>query len=325
MVKVGIIGWGKHGDKIAKVISNHKSAVLLAVATTLPKVMLHCRDRLGVKYIVNHYKELVKIHEIDLVIICSSSEYHIEHISKSLEFGHHVVIIPPLSSNVQQAKEIQKITSSYPSLLSTIGFSARYHPEVLNAKWVVENGKLGKIISAEVYSTESYKDHENHIGDKGLFMDVMYEDIDLVSYILGSKLSTVYAIGNSIRYPHLIQKTDVDTAMVTGQNIDGSLVYFHSCRVPDKISGYKMAIRGAKGEIKISAFPKVQNIRYINGMTECQKIKVPNPFTYYFDTLIKTLIDEARMKSNIEAGIYTTTVAVGMTKSFVLGNIINID
>jgi predicted dehydrogenase len=139
---VGIIGCGFIGQK--------RSKSLGALAT-----LVGCADidEAKAKNLAKNFeaqafsdwKELLKISEINIVIIATLHNSLAEIACAALKAGKHVLIEKPAARSV---KEIQEIMSSIEktSLKVRVGFNHRYHPALIKAKAIVDDDELGDLM-----------------------------------------------------------------------------------------------------------------------------------------------------------------------------------
>jgi UDP-N-acetylglucosamine 3-dehydrogenase len=75
-----------------------------------------------------------------------------------------------------------------------VGHIERFNPAVIKLKEIIDSGTLGKIVSI---STKRVGPYNPRIRDVGVILDIGVHDIDIISYLYGKKISSVYAIAGA--------------------------------------------------------------------------------------------------------------------------------
>lgn len=326
MIRAGIIGWGENGKKIASALHfDIKDTEVIGIATEDPEGRDYATRKLGLKHVFNNYSSLLELHQIDIICICSEGNMHLNHIEKALTSGSHVFIDHPLASNVEDCTKAEKIVDSYPSYKTTVAFPRRFDFRLSQIKKEINEGKLGQILRLECQTYESIPTNKNENAvpklRKGIFMDLMLQDIDMVRWLTDSEYESVYVLGNAIKYPSLSSQGDADTAVAISKLENGAVVNFTSSRVTHRGSGYELKVVGTLGEINIS------NLDQPNNLVSSQEgkpyyISVPdttNDYLIMLNDYVSAVRHGNKIKYKLEDATAATKVAVAMTKSYLMG------
>ncbi len=328
-IYIGIIGWGEHTEFLARAFHYEiKDTEILALASQNQAAQKFSRDVLGLKHIFSNPHPLYELHQLDLICIDSSAEYHLDEVSKCLDSGVNVLVSHPLSSNVSDCLAIEKVARSHPNQKVMLALPRRFDPKVKMIKNQLDQGKIGNLISITIENyealTKSHKD-ESFAISKGIFMDLTLQDIDIVRWLTGAEFTSVYAQGSAIKYPSLSKNNDVDTAIIAATTDKGILVDFHATRTGIQEDGYCIIIKGTKGEIKYDSRPTSVSIRTEAEDTKCKIVQDRSNYMSILKNYTSHIINNDRLPYDIKEGTYATKVAVAMTKSYVLGEVIKID
>ncbi|MEE9437346.1 MAG: Gfo/Idh/MocA family oxidoreductase, partial [Saprospiraceae bacterium] len=221
----------------------------------------------------------------------------------------------------------------YPSLKTVVAFPRRSNPKLIKLKKEIDKGTLGKIIKIDATTYEPFNQsivNQKHLSTaesyhKGIFMDVMLNDIDMVHWLVDSAFLSVFALGNAIKHPKLIEQNDADTTIVVAQMENGALVNFTGSRIGHKGFGFELTVTGTKGQITINEI-KHNNILFTeNGdPTILQTDSTVNDYVQLQKDLVDAVVNGSKIESNVVEATDATRVAVAMTKSYLLNKVVTL-
>ena len=326
MIRAGIIGWGENGKKIAQALHFQiKDTEVIAVATEDPVGRDYAMRKMGLKHVFSTPAQLLELHQIDIICVCSDGDFHFSHVQDALNSGSNIFIDHPLASNVEDCRKIENIIDSYPSYKYTVAFPRRFNSKLRQILKEVKAGQLGEIIRIECNTFEKMQLQDavtnRRVARKGIFMDLMLQDIDMVRWLTGKEYESVFVVGNSMKYPSLERQGDVDSAIAIGKLHNGCLVNFISSRVVHRGEGYQFRLIGTNGEISYSSFEEHAGLvanqdgkPFYIGKTQGQ-----NDYFPLLDNYVDAVKNGAKIKYQLKDATEATRVAVAMTKSFLLG------
>lgn len=149
-------------------------------------------------------EELIDDPGIDAVSVCVANAYHASMTLEALTHGKHVLCEKPMAVTLADCQEMAATAKQYGKRL-LIGHNQRLAPAHRKAKEILESGALGSVISFS--STFGHKGPELWSMDKsantwffhkstaafGSMADLGIHKIDLVRYLLGSPVKSVYS------------------------------------------------------------------------------------------------------------------------------------
>lgn len=199
--KFALIGCGRIAQRHAQHISN--SGILKAVCD----IDKSKADKLGSDYQANIYYNIDDLLEneidIDVVSICSPNGLHAEQTIKSLRAGFHVLCEKPMALSVADAGQMISESLRANKLLFIVKQN-RFNPPVVAVKKIIDEGKLGKIYSAQLNCfwnrNASYYKESNWKGtlklDGGTLFTQFSHFIDLLYWLVGDVKHVRACIGN---------------------------------------------------------------------------------------------------------------------------------
>jgi len=138
-IKVGIIGFGKMGKIRKKVIDNNPNLQLECICDVSPQ-----NKKTSIKF-YNNYQDLLK-NDIDAVFVCTPNKLSPEIVISALKNKKHVFCEKPPGRTIEDVENIIKTERKNNELKLKFGFNHRYHDSVIEAKSIIDSGRLGKIL-----------------------------------------------------------------------------------------------------------------------------------------------------------------------------------
>jgi predicted dehydrogenase len=142
-MNIGIIGCGLIGHKRA--ISIHAGDHLVACCDSNKDVLNAFIEKFNCNGFEN-YKELIDNCDVNVVVVAVVNKYALSIISYALSKKKHVLAEKPLGRNTKEAKEMVAL-AKYHNLILKTGFNHRFHPTVWQAKEMLDQGKIGKLMT----------------------------------------------------------------------------------------------------------------------------------------------------------------------------------
>lgn len=97
--------------------------------------------------------------DIDLVVCCTRVDVHYPTILPSLKAGKNVFVEWPLAQNMQHITELAQAAKESGSK-TIIGLQGRVTPVFVKIRQVLEQGRIGKVLSSEVRAAGGTMDRE---------------------------------------------------------------------------------------------------------------------------------------------------------------------
>jgi predicted dehydrogenase len=142
-VNLGLIGLGFIGKVHIRNCLKIKSAKVVAAADVSKKALAYAKE-FGVKQLFTDYRKLLKLKDVDAVIISLPTHLHADCTIEAAEERKHIFLEKPLARN---PKEGEKIVSAVRKngVKCMVGYPLRFVPEFANLKRKIESGVLGDI------------------------------------------------------------------------------------------------------------------------------------------------------------------------------------
>ena len=149
-INVGIIGAGWCGGIRAETCAENPIVNELHVAETRPERLAEVAKATGARTATTDYRELLKMKGIDAVMISATPETtHYPMARDSLAAGKHVFLEKPIAIELHEADELIALARQN-GLKFTIGYSQRFNPKFAYVRKAVNDGAIGRPVSALV-------------------------------------------------------------------------------------------------------------------------------------------------------------------------------
>ncbi|NLU10020.1 MAG: Gfo/Idh/MocA family oxidoreductase [Tepidanaerobacter acetatoxydans] len=221
----GIVGCGTIADTHALAISHIKDAQLIAVSSRNEDNA----KQFSIKYECDYYtdyNDMLKRQDIDVINICVPSGLHAEIAIKAAEAGKHVIVDKPMEITIEKANRMIEVFQEKKLKLCVV-FQRRYKNDIMIAKKIIDQGKLGRIFFGgcyiKWYRSQEYYDSSAWRGTwaldgGGVLMNQASHYIDLMQHFLGP-VKEVYARSKTVN--HCIEVEDL--AIVNLEYTSGAL------------------------------------------------------------------------------------------------------
>lgn len=228
-MKYALIGCGRIATNHVKAVLNNNLEFIAAcdiiennIESLLTKHNLQ-KDETIARY--TDYKNMLEKHpEIQLVAIATSSGNHAEIALYCIDKGIHVIIEKPMAMNMKDAEEIIRRANSKGVLVSAC-HQNRFNIAVQQMRKAVEAGRFGKLSHGSIHvrwnRNKDYYAQAPWRGtwaeDGGCLMNQCIHGIDLLRWMLGDEVESVYGVTRQQQHNYL-EAEDVGMAVVTFKN-----------------------------------------------------------------------------------------------------------
>jgi len=189
--------------------------------------------------------------DIDAVYIATPVFCHKKQALEAIAAGKHVLVEKPVALNAEDAREICDFAKKR-NVKIGVGMMMRFHTYHQHIKAIIDEGKLGQLVSARAKFSCWYPKIENcwrqqkELGGGGALMDLGVHCIDLLQYLIGKKTLSVAANCSNMTFGYEVD----DTASVFLNMEDGISGYVDvNFNIPDAASQSRVEIYGTKGSI----------------------------------------------------------------------------
>ncbi len=308
-LKFSVIGFGRIGQRHAKIINEFESLELVSVTDT-NQTQFTKIDELELNTLsyssIDQFLSADENHS-DVVTIATPNGFHASYAIKLLNSGYHVLIEKPMALSIKDCEEIVQAEKKSGKQVFVVKQN-RYSPPSEWLKEVISNKIIGDTLMVQVncywnrddryYATSDWKGTRKL--DGGALFTQFSHFIDIMYWVFGDIMNPKAIIKN-FTHPKLNEFDDSGFAQFEFENGGiGSLNYSTSCW--DKNMESSITVVGTKGSLKIGG-QYMNEIEYchIDGyeMPELAETNPPNDYGpykgsaanhhYVFENIVETL------------------------------------
>jgi len=252
-VNVGVIGAGRIGKLHAEHLAYQvPEANIIAIADIFLEAAEKCAADFQIPSAVKDYREIVENPDIEAVMICSSTDTHAQMIEEAAAAGKHIFCEKPIDFDLDRIdKALEAVDKAGVKL--QVGFNRRFDPNFKRVREVVAAGKIGTPHILRITSRDPEPPPIEYIKvSGGIFLDMTIHDFDMARYLIGSKVSEIYAAGGVMVDPEIGQAGDIDTAVITLRFENGTIGTIDNSR--RAVYGYdqRVEVFGPEGMVAVS-------------------------------------------------------------------------
>lgn len=147
-VKLGLIGAGGISQAHCRAISKIKGAEIIAASDLVQANLDRMKENWNVTNLFSDYNEMLKMDEIDGVLVCTPTAVHSAPTVAALHAGKPVICEKPMEASLDAATAMVRASHETGNILM-IALKLRFSPQVMKAKEIIQAGTLGDIYYAE--------------------------------------------------------------------------------------------------------------------------------------------------------------------------------
>lgn len=191
ITKVGIVGCGYWGPKLARNFHDLKGARLSSICDFREDRLRHMKELYPDATTTRDYQELLDS-DVDAIVIATPVSKHHPLAMRALRAGKHVLVEKPLAASSLEAVEIAR-TADELGLAAMVGHTFLFNPAVVAVRRILEEGRLG-----EVYYLNGMRLNLGLLQpDINVIWDLAPHDLSILLYLLGAEPLRVSAQGDA--------------------------------------------------------------------------------------------------------------------------------
>ena len=251
-IKWGVIGCGGIADRrTLPGMMDAKNAELIAVMDANKELADTVKEKYGAKYAFDNIDDLLAIDEIQAVYIASPVAFHMEQTEAAAKAKKHILLEKPMTLTSKKSQKLEDICNKY-NVKIGVGLMMRFHTYHQMMKKLIDDGKLGEIVSMRAQLTCWYPDmpgnwrQQKATSGGGALMDMGIHCVDLLQYISGLKAVEIASFSGTQIFDYEVE----DGGSIIMKMDNGAIAYVDSnFNIPDDAAVCKMEIYGTEGSV----------------------------------------------------------------------------
>ena len=260
-LKFAIIGCGRISYKhVQAVIDNRDAAELVGVCDLVPeraeaRQAQYADAGFPAPAVFTDHLEMIRTLKPDVVTIATESGRHARIAMQAMREGVHVIVEKPMALSTSDAGAMQRCAGECGVKLAVV-HQNRFNPPVQLMRRALEEGRFGKLVSGSIRilwnrNMEYYRQapwRGTWAEDGGTLMNQCIHGIDLLQWMMGGQVDTVYAqTGTFLRD---IEAEDFGAILIRFKNGAIGTVEGSACVYPKNLSE-TLSLFGESGAVVI--------------------------------------------------------------------------
>jgi predicted dehydrogenase len=205
---VGIVGFGWMGKTNAYAYRNLPfyyrqlplKTKLIGVCVRRAETIQPAIDMAGFEFGTTNFDDLLQRDDIQIINVCTPNDLHKDQIIAAIKAGKHVYCDKPLLLNHDEGRQVLDVIQTHgKGLVTQMAVQYRYIPATMRAKQIIDEGRLGKILSFRTaFLHASLVDPNRPAGWRlrpgtggGTLYDMGSHLLDLLTHLLGQPKSII--------------------------------------------------------------------------------------------------------------------------------------
>ena len=158
-INIGVIGCGGMANAHMEALLKMKESdnVEIAAVCDIYTKRLDKAKELTQAQAFKNYQEILRIKDIDYVLIATPEHWHYQMTLDAIDAGKHIYVEKPMTHTIEQAKDItEKIAMA--KLKLQVGVQGMSDDSYETAHKMIQEGALGKVVMAHIDYSRNYPD-----------------------------------------------------------------------------------------------------------------------------------------------------------------------
>ncbi len=229
-IRFAILGCGRIGKMHAQMLDRSVSGTTVSVVYDVVDAAAQAVAADVGARVATSLADAVSAHDIDAVVICTSTSTHVDAIVAAAQAGKPIFCEKPISLDLAEVDRALAAVNAAGVKLH-IGFNRRFDPSHKSVADAVRRGDVGDVHLCNITSRDPGPPPIEYIHTSGgIFKDMSVHDFDMARYVTGSEVVEVFAKG-AVRVDAAIGEAgDVDTAVIVLTHENGAITTIDNSR-----------------------------------------------------------------------------------------------
>ncbi|TDW15015.1 Gfo/Idh/MocA family protein [Kribbella kalugense] len=248
-MRIGLVGVGRIGAFHAATLKNLPAVDQVVVADADPARAEAVAKELGLEFAPDVERLLGS--GVDGFVIAAATSAHAELIAAGVAAGVPTFCEKPVALDLAETSQVVALVEAS-SVPVHIGFQRRFDVGYQAARAAVESGELGFVHHIRSNTNDAFPPHREYIPQSGgFFRDCTVHDFDIIRYVTGREVVSVYATGANRGEAFFGEYGDVDSAAALLTLDDSTFVAVSGTRYNGAGHDVRMELHGSLGSIAV--------------------------------------------------------------------------
>ena len=248
-MRIGLVGVGRIGAFHAATLKELPAVDQVVVADADPARAQAAAKELGVSSVPDVPALLAS--GLDGFVIAAATSAHASLIEAGLAAGVPTFCEKPVALDLAETERVLALVEAA-TVPVHIGFQRRFDAGYQAARAAVESGELGFVHHIRANTNDAFPPHREYIPQSGgFFRDCTVHDFDIIRYVTGREVVSVYATGANRGETFFGESGDVDSAAALLTLDDSTFVAVSGTRYNGAGHDVRMELHGSLGSIAV--------------------------------------------------------------------------
>ena len=188
---------------------------------------------------------------LDALVIAATTAAHAELIGKGVEARLPTFCEKPVATDLRTTREVLDLVERAGATVQ-IGFQRRFDTGYRRAAEAVSRGELGWIHHIRANTNDAFPPHADYLPTSGgFFRDCTVHDFDIIRFVTGHEVVSVYAVGANRGERFFADADDVDAAAALLTLDDDTFVTVGGTRYNKAGHDVRMEVLGSEGSLAV--------------------------------------------------------------------------
>lgn len=327
-INIGIIGCGHWGPNFVRNFYSMPEVRVVGICDLNTAKLAQIKNTYKNIPAYTDYRRLLDNSRLDAVVVSTPASTHYKIAKEALEKKKHVLVEKPLSTDLEQAEALIRISRKAAKVLM-VGHTFLFNPAVNKIKEIVRKKELGRI-----YYIHSRRTNLGPLRkDVNAVWDLSPHDISIINYILGRMPLEVSAYAQRflahklddvgfiiLKYPRKIL-VHIHASWLDPKKIremvfigDSKMLVYEDTDLNQPIKVYDKGVMGERYERPYRSFKEFQLI-IRDGTTDVLKIEKEEPLKRECRHFIDCIVKGTKPLTDAEGGLSILKVLSAVDKS----------
>lgn len=200
-------------------------------------------------------KEALRKHKPDAVIVSNPTSLHLDVAIPAAETGCAILLEKPISGSMERLDVLQKTVQRSGSK-ALVAFQFRFHPGMVKTRELIQNGEIGRVISADVHFGEylpawhPWEDYRKGYAARadmgGGVVATQCHSLDYLPWLVGRRVESVWGFVGKLSD----LEVDADDTAKVGLRFEGGALGSLHLDYNQQPPEHEFRIIGANGTVK---------------------------------------------------------------------------
>ncbi|MEO6997084.1 MAG: Gfo/Idh/MocA family oxidoreductase [Terracoccus sp.] len=248
-MRIGLAGVGRIGAFHAETLKGLDLVDELVVTDVVTDAARALADRLDVSYATSPAELLAS--GVDGFVIATATPGHAPLLRQGVEAGIPTFCEKPLAATLAETIGLAKLVDAS-GVPVQVGFQRRFDAAYRRVEAAVADGDLGFVHTIRANTHDQAPPPAAYIATSGgLFRDCLVHDFDIIRFVSGREVTSVFATGANKGASFFSDAGDVDTAAVVLTLDDGTLVTVTASRYSGAGHDVRLEVMGSDGTLGV--------------------------------------------------------------------------